>query len=240
MKDNEKQNYYTIIKHQMMKEFNAMYKGTRKILAQYFDESMIENLQNESKREYINLFPQLPYIGGKKNKQTINLIMGAIIIAIVRPLEKEGLSKHQIGKIIYVTFHLYFQAKPRLLLFLVRKLILSGFYIKKMKKQIENTFQRKYKEDFVIENVESNGKDYDFGYNYTECALHKLYIKHDAVKYLPYVCLGDYPMFQFLGIGFNRSQTIANGAPHCDFRFKKNGKTPIAWPPENLEEWKEE
>ena len=44
-------------------------------------------------------------------------------------------------------------------------------------------------------------------------------------------------MFQALGIGLTRTQTIGNGAQKCDFRFKKGGKTPKGWPPEKLKEW---
>ncbi|MGD8782753.1 MAG: hypothetical protein PVH88_27830 [Ignavibacteria bacterium] len=39
-------------------------------------------------------------------------------------------------------------------------------------------------------------------------------------------------------MGFSRTQTIGNGAPICDFRFKKNVQTADGWPPENLPEWK--
>ena len=93
---------------------------------------------------------------------------------------------------------------------------------------------KKYKEDFVLEHIDP-GQDFDFGYNYTECAIHKLYQKKGKSEYLQYVCLGDYAMFQSYGMGFTRTQTIANGAPLCDFRFKKKqsdikrmaaGKTP--------------
>ncbi len=45
-------------------------------------------------------------------------------------------------------------------------------------------------------------------------------------------------MYKSLGVGFIRTQTIGNGDPICDFRFKKNIETISGWPPEELEEWK--
>jgi L-2-amino-thiazoline-4-carboxylic acid hydrolase len=33
------------------------------------------------------------------------------------------------------------------------------------------------------------------------------------------VCSGDFPVAEVLGIGLERSQTIMQGADHCDFRW---------------------
>ncbi|MCP4135830.1 MAG: L-2-amino-thiazoline-4-carboxylic acid hydrolase [bacterium] len=239
MKYDDTNNYYMKIKRKMMKEFNAMYKGTQKSLMLYFDKAKITELQLESNSEYINLFSQLPYLGGKKSNSTINLIMGAIILSIIIPLEKEGLTSHQIGKVIFDAFDGYFKSKPKVIRFLIGKIAATGFFISEMKKQNDKSLLRKYKEDFVVENIKATGQDFDFGYNYTECALHKLFINNNKSHYLQYVCLGDYAMFKSYGISFFRTQTIGNGAPICDFRFKKKAVTFKGWPPENLDEWKE-
>lgn len=214
-----------------------MYKGTRKALLKHFPKPDIDKLQDESQKEYETLFQELPYIGGSKNSQTINVIMGAIVLSIVRPLEKKGLAKHQIGKVIYDTFNENFMAKPGIIRRIIGRMVTSNLYTGQIKKQIEMSSKREYKEDFVTEYVDAAGKDFDFGYNYTECAIHKLYTKYGAIEYLRYVCLGDYAMFRSLGIGFNRTQTLAHGAPLCDFRFKKKGSTVAGWPPEKLAEW---
>jgi hypothetical protein len=47
-------------------------------------------------------------------------------------------------------------------------------------------------------------------------------------------------MYKSWNIGFTRTHTIANGAPKCDFRFKKGGKTGEGWPPDKLKDWKEQ
>lgn len=230
-------NYYIQIHSQMMREFNAMYRGTRRVLKSYFSHDEINRLKDKSEKEYEDLFQNLPYIGGRSNDDTINLIMGAIVLAIVRPLEKEKLSRHQIGKVIYHTFDEYFRAKPAIIRRAIGWLATSSFFVRRMTKQIERSSRREYEDDFVKEYVESEGQPFDFGYNYTECAIQKLYAKHDATKYLRYVCLGDYAMFRSLGIGFTRTRTIANGAAICDFRFSKKGNTPTGWPPVRLVEW---
>ncbi|MCF2138187.1 MAG: L-2-amino-thiazoline-4-carboxylic acid hydrolase [Candidatus Thorarchaeota archaeon] len=57
-------------------------------------------------------------------------------------------------------------------------------------------------------------------------------------KYVPYVCLADYALARSVGFGMIRTQTISNGAPKCDFRFRKDFITPSGFPPDSLEEFK--
>lgn len=225
------------MKPKLIKDFEKMFKYARRALGQCFNESKIDKLHDESRREYAILIPQLPYIGGKKNSGTMNLIGMAIILAIIRSLEREGLTKREIGKVVYETFDMFFKAKPRLVRWLIGKLMTSKLFMKKKKKQTEKSLLREYPEDFVTEFVEGDGENFDFGLDVIECAICKFYKKQDAEKYLPYLCPGDYAMFRALGIGLTRTQTIGNGAPKCDFRFKKGGETPQGWPPENLEEF---
>ena len=232
-------NYYVSRKSRMLKEFNGVFKSTRKVLPQFFNENKVNKLQDECRQEYLGFFPYLPFIGGKENMETINIIYGAILLSIIRTMEKEGLIKEQIGKLLFDTVYHYLYSKPSFLRKISGKIISSGFYINKIKENIKQSQLKKYNGNFVKELVESDEENFQFGYNYTECALHTMYKKYNAEEYLQYVCLADYIVYRSLGLGFFRTQTIANGAPHCDFRFHKNCETRVPWPPESLEEWNE-
>ncbi len=223
----------------MMRDFDKMLEFARQVLGQHFGEPQIEELLDESRREYAALIPQLPYIGGKKNSGTTNLVGGAQMLAIIRPLEREGLAPRAIGKVVYETMELFFESRPRFVRWLMGKLMTTKLFMKQKKKQTEDSPFRHYPGGFITEFVESDGENFDFGLDVVECAICKFYREQEAEKYIPYLCLGDYPMFRSLGIGFTRTQTIGNGAPLCDFRFKKGGTTPRGWPPDNLEEFKQ-
>lgn len=103
---------------------------------------------------------------------------------------------------------------------------------RRIRKKCQDSQLRRYPEDWVCEFVEGDGKDFDLGMDMTECGIYKFYKMQGAEQYVPYLCLGDYPQFRAFGIGMKRTQTLGNGAPKCDFRFKKRGKTPKGWPPE--------
>ncbi|MGD8780588.1 MAG: hypothetical protein PVH88_16680 [Ignavibacteria bacterium] len=182
MKDDVANNYYMKIKPRMMNEFNLMFNTTQELLIPYFDKKKIVELKEECKGQYIGLFSELPYLGGNKSNSTINLIMGAIVMSIIIPLEKEGLNKQQIGEIIFFTFDGYFKSKPKFIRYLIGKIASTQFFINNIKKDIYRSSLRKYKEDFVLEYIESKEQKFDFGYNYTECALQKLYTKKGKLQ----------------------------------------------------------
>jgi len=230
--------YYVKQTSKLLKDFNKITNIAKKILAQSFDELKINQILEKSKSNFLHLIPQLPYIGGERNVSTFNIIEGAWILAIVFPLEQEGLNVREIGKIIYGILEKYFKSKP-FSNWWNGLLMCSKFMIKKRKKSCENPQFQKYPEGWVEKFVEGDGRNFDYGIDITDCGLYKLFKKHDAEKYLYYICLGDYPMYKSYGIGFTRTQTIANGAKICNFRYKKGGKTADGWPPDKLPDWKE-
>lgn len=233
----DKGNYYLRNKKKMIREFEKMFKGASKSLEEYYTQEKINSIHKNCSEQYNLLLKELPFIGGDENKDTINLIMGAISISLIVPLEKEGLSQRQIGKVIYDSFEEYFNSTPKFIRKLIGKFATSNYNVKKMKQQVEKSSKREYEEDFVTEYVDNKDQEFDFGYNYVECGIHKMFVKKSLTEYLKFVCLGDFALFSALNIGFSRTQTIGNGACKCDFRFIKNGKTQSGWPPERLEEW---
>ena len=232
-------NYYVNRKSKLIKEFNRIRDIARKVLGQYFNESKVSQILDESKLKFEDLLPQLPYIGGKKNISTFNIIEGAWMLAIIFPLESEELSVREIGKMMYEILKIYFESKSAITKWLNGKLMFTKFMIEKRKKKCEEAPFKQHTEGWVEEFVEGDGKNFDFGIDITECGLCKLFKKYNAEKYVYFLCLGDYPMYKAWGIGFTRTQTIANGASKCDFRFKNGGKIPEGWPPDKLKDWKE-
>ena len=233
-------NYYINRKSKLIKGFDKVLKQVKIVLRGYFGKSPTDQIVAKSRYEYESIIPDLPYIGGRKNSSTFNLIGGAQILAIIRPLEEKGLEIRQIGKIVYEIFEEYFESKPRIIRWLAGKFMTSRLAVTKMRKKAVESQPRQYSGNWVSEFVEGDGKSFDFGLNVIECGICKFYKERGAEKYIPYLCLGDYPMFRSFGIGLIRTQTIGNGASLCNFRFKKGGKTPQGWPPENLEEFNRE
>jgi hypothetical protein len=224
--------YYVDRQPKLMKDYDNVLKHTRGVLKSHFDDRKIDQILDECRRESSALIPTLPYIGGKQTTSTTNLIGGAWGLAIVFVLEREGLDERTIGRTIYMSMKRVFYARPRWLRWLMGKMMMTKPFLNKMRAQATaSTYPGGWQKVIVEDDA------HDFAQDVTECGIVTLFKQHGKEQYTPYMCLGDYPMFRSMGIGLTRTQTIGNGDPICDFRFKKRGDTPPGWPPETLEEF---
>lgn len=85
----------------------------------------------------------------------------------------------------------------------------------------ERSQKREYAGDFVVQYVESDGTNYEYGFDFTECGICKLFQAENAGQFTKHMCRIDYLTTSFNGIELIRSGTIANGQEKCDFRFRK-------------------
>ena len=226
------------MKPKLMKNFDKTSKALKNVLKQHYNKSEIEKLITNARGEYEIIIPHIPYIGGKDNIHDFSLIGSTWMLALIRTLEKEDVSVRDIGKIVYDTFEEYFKSMPGVAKWILRRTFFSKSGEKRWMRNAEKSQVLTYPDDWIFEYVKGDDETFDFGIDYTECAINKFYKKQGAEKYIPYMCLGDYPIFKTLGIGLKRTQTIGNGAPICDFRVILKGATPSGWPPENLKEFK--
>lgn len=76
----------------------------------------------------------------------------------------------------------------------------------------------------VFEVVHPMNANFDWGYNVTSCAICKTASEYDAIDLVPYMCAVDDVMSDKGNRGLQRTGSIALGAGHCDFRFKRSGE----------------
>ena len=236
MKVHSEKNYYLSVKPKIMEGVEEVEAYLKRVLRRYFDGATTTRLLRETRFGFEELLPQLPYIGGEANVLTASLIRSAWCLPLFRAMEREGLALREIAKIGYEQKEHDVESKSP-----EKKRHVKEFYFSPAMKKVEmqkakESQSGKYPEDWVTRYVEGDGKAFDFGIDFTECALYNFFKPRDALKYLPIFCMGDYATYRAFGIGFKRTKTIANGEPFCDFRFKSDWTTPRGWPPEALEE----
>jgi hypothetical protein len=88
--------YYISRKPLLLKEFDLYVKHTLPLLVRYFGEGNINALIAETRGEYENLIPQLPYIGGRQ-PFTQFVISTGILLAVYRIARKHGKTVEQTG-----------------------------------------------------------------------------------------------------------------------------------------------
>lgn len=227
--------YYTSRKGKLLKDFDKTAKRLGKVMVSYYGDDFANTTIRETRQEFEALIPELPYIGGKKKGfLTEGLIQSAWCLALCRVLQTRGKTAEEAGKIIYQAEEARYAAWPKLL----RRIIGRGQFIKFATRILKNlaaeSQKRQYPGDCVFTFVEGDGKEFDYGFDMTECAVCKFFHAQGAEEFTPYLCLLDFPRSKALGMGLVRTMTIAEGAEKCDFRWKRGRATKQGWPPEFL------
>ena len=215
-----RENYYVVHETQLLKELRHKLPFFRRALSSQFANDEVERIIQEMQAEFRALLPRLPYIGGKQNPLTTNLVACSWFLALYRVLQPRGLSDDEIGELVYRVAEEWVTSAPRWLgrvQVLLGKTPLLRMILGRISRQ---TQQHKYPGDFVVHFVPGDGRNFDFGLDFTGCAIHKFFQAEQAGHFAKYMCRIDYLTTSYKGIELIRTGTIANGADKCDFRYR--------------------
>jgi hypothetical protein len=210
----------------LLKGFDKYIGRVKQILISRFGEEQGNALIRESHYEYEALIPQIPYIGNK-NPFLIFLLPASRNLAIYRVLQRQGRTIEDAGQLIYEMSEAKWKAIPRLIRRMIEYFWFSRWSLVLAKKWAIESQKREYPGSFVMTYVEGNGRDFDYGVDYSECAICKFLSAQNALELVPYMCATDKIGSELLGWGLSRTMTIAKGDEKCDFRYKKGGTTDI-------------
>ena len=221
------EDYYTSRKSQLLRDFDKTVKRLKNVFASRYGGESTDAMIKEVRMEYEGLIPQLPYVGGRK-PFTEFVVATAQFLAMYRVLKNHGRTVEETGRLIYELCEELLDSYPRFVLRLVGNMNFSGRHLKALRKRAAESQRRENPDDYVYAFVEGDGREFDFGVDYTECATLKFLIRQGAPELASYTCLVDILYSERFGWGLVRTMTLADGYPKCDFRFKKGGVTRVA------------
>lgn len=213
--------------------FERMLDRSADSLVQRFGASEWATMRQEMVEEYRSLIPQVPYVGGRRNRWNSNMNTAPWALAVYRVVLRHGGDAQDAGRVAY-DYARGIAGNAQRIPPPLRSLVL-GPRRAKAEKQARWTRQRNYPDDWVCEVVDGAGQPFDFGVDVTECAIVKYMHAHDADELTPYLCHLDYVLAEAAGAGLSRTKTLAWGCDRCDFRWKLHGETTATWPPEFAE-----
>ena len=234
------ENVYISLSSKLLENFDKALRRARKVFVANFGDELASRILKDARQEYKALIPELPY-WGKNNMMTEFLIGSSYCLPIYRVLKKHGKSVAEIGKVIYEMVEARVGRVPSPFLRVYGKLKYGKSYRERLKKQATVSQKKQYPGDYVFTYIEGDGKEFDYGYDITECGVCKfLHVQH-ADELAPFLCLVDFPLSKAFGRGLVRNTTIAEGAEKCDFRYKRGRDTKAGWPPSysRLSKWEE-
>jgi hypothetical protein len=213
-------------------------KSTRKVLSSRFGKNKATRLMTDIQREYAHLTPTVPDIGGKENLFTEWLNYGVYYLAVYQVLKRAGYSLDQTGEIIYRTYETMADY-PKWFLKMVGKIKYGSGYVDRLKQAAESSLSQSRPGGWVCRFIEGDGHSFDWGLDITKCGIVSFYKAHQAEELAPYMCLSDFVVSKAFDRGLVRLHTLAEGADHCDFRYKEGRDTFVSplkkgWPPQFL------
>lgn len=224
--------YYVARRQQILRGSQALAGQLRPLLAAQYGSETAVSMLSEAQQRLSALIPHIPYIGGRTNSMTRVLVGTAYSLAFYQTLHNRGIETAFIGTLHQQAVEAYFASIPRWQKCIAR--LGWGFFFRRpgrwllqrlLRRQAAQSQKRRYAADFVFDYVPGDGRTFDLGIDYTECAVCKFFASQGAADFTRYVCLYDYPHSALTGTGLVRTTTLAEGADRCDFRFK-HGRSP--------------
>ena len=222
--------YYETQKPKLLLNFKKTLQRMTRFFDAYFQDLQADLLMEEFLNEFEMLVPRLPYIGGERNLNNRDLIQSTWALAIYRVLHRRGKSLEEVGEFIYKSREVLILTFPKILIHFYSWYRFTSIFKNRWKKFALETQKREHPENFAVAYVEGDGKEFDYGYDYTECAILKFFESQGASELLPYICATDIPVSKALNMGLQRTTTLALGGAKCDFRFKRGRETEEKWP----------
>jgi hypothetical protein len=179
-------------------------------------------LKQEIMAEFEIVLHQMPYVGGAESRMTDFFMRFLGLMAIGRVLRRCGAPFDVINEITLKSFTAQLRTTPEADRLEAGRQFMSSENRDVLRKQADWSRKQTYPADFVYELVEPGpGDKFEFGIDYRACGFCKFAAEHGDKDLLPLICATDFASYATRGIHLERTQTIAGGATHCNFRFSR-------------------
>jgi hypothetical protein len=220
--------YYIERKGTLLKEFDQTAALMEDSLVKRYGKEFADRLKEEIRKEYEKLIPEIPFMKGVRGRSLNTFLLITVQeLAVYKGMKKHGKPVGEVWEVCHEALRLRSAAIPKWKRWLLKHFMFSSIVKKIMQKRARKQEKARFG-DFEIEYLIGKGDDFDFGVNYLQCGNLNFVKNHGGEEFAPYVCMSDIALSDALGWGLIRTQTLADGCDHCDFRFKKGAATQIS------------
>ena len=184
--------------------------------------SDVDAVKQEVMDEFAVVLTQMPYVGGDRSRMSDFFMRLLGFMAIGRVLRRHGVALPIIGDIERESYKAQLLTVPEAERLAAGRQFMSPENQTLVRAQAAMSHAKEYAEDFVYDFVEPGPDDtFEFGINYKACGFCKFAARHGDQELLPTICGLDFAAYATRGIHLERTQTLAGGASHCNFRFSR-------------------
>src|SRR6187549_3829183 len=180
----------------------------------------LDKVRQDVMDEFEIVLGQMPYVGGDRSRMSDFFMRLLGFMAIGRVLRRHGVALPIIGDIERESYKAQLLTVPEAERLAAGRQFMSPENQALVRAQAAMSHAKEYAEDFVYDFVEPGpGDTFEFGINYKACGFCKFAARHGDKEILPHICGLDFEAYATRGIRLERTQTLAAGASHCNFRF---------------------
>lgn len=188
--------------------------------------SGIDGIRQEVMDEFAIVLARMPYVGGAANRMTGFFMRLLGFMAIGRVLRRRGVPVPTIGEIARDIHAAEWLALPEAERLAAGRDFMSADNQAHLRGQADTSasqsHRQQFPDDFVYDVVvPAPGDTFEFGIDYKACGFCKFAARHGDQDILPAICGLDFAAYAAQGIRLERTQTLAGGASHCNFRFSR-------------------
>lgn len=220
--------YYSTRKEKLLKGFDSTSVLMNPSLIARYGKEFADTLHRDIRQEYEKLIPEIPFIKGPRARMLNSfLLITAQELAAYKAMKNHGKPPGEAWELCHEALRFRMAEIPKWKRWLMRRFMFSRL-VRKIVARRARQQQKVLMGDFEIEYLISEGDKFDFGVNYLQCGNYTFVKRHGGEEFAPYVCMSDIVLSEAMGWSLIRTQTLADGCPHCDFRFKKGAATQIS------------
>jgi hypothetical protein len=211
----------------LLRDFDKTAHLVRPFVADRYGEDGADALYRGARRYYGEIIPRIPLIAGIRARMLNTFLrITAQEIALYKAVRERGGTAPEAWEICHEAIRLRMKEFPKWKRWLFRQLMYSRFMRRAVARREEKKVQLGIG-NFEVRYHSGDGSDFDIGVDYVRCGNLELAKELGAAEFAPYVCMSDIALSDALDWGLIRTQTLADGCSHCDFRFKRDAKTRI-------------
>jgi hypothetical protein len=186
-----------------------------------FGEDIARKVRVQAKREYKEILPHVPKVGGFRNHFAVVVVANGWFIATYKAMKSLGYTVDDTMKTWAELIDDLFGKMPGWMQTRLGRFLTSDGTIDSFHKQAEKSQLRKYPADWVyrINDVD----DFDLAFEFEECAAIKMYRELGVEEMDPYCSFADVTYSIYLGMGIDATETLGLGFEYCKLYYQRVG-----------------
>ncbi len=212
----------------VLRSFEKYFKRAEGSLLERFDRATVTGIHDDAAELIEALVPDLPDVGGGDNQFIQIVLLNAWYIPFFKAARERGMSAEEYVKMITGVLYKTLTRCPRFIRHAGGRLVLTGFFIRRMKKHAALSQERKYPKNWTYSLTTDTGDpDALFKVEYSQCTVCEMMKDQDVVELMRYCNVADFLMAKALGFGFENPEVLGRGAATCVGVFRTDRRCEI-------------